>query len=86
MSMLDETDAEYFSRRALEENRVARSARTLRAAAAHRHVAAAYAIRLAEELKLERALDELLIAIDAAAHFSMETPAPPQAVRQDGAA
>ena len=33
-------------------------------------------MRLAEELKLERALDELCIALDAAAHYSMETPAP----------
>lgn len=76
MATLDETDAEYFSRRALEENRVARKARSVRVAAAHRHIAVAYAMRLAEELKLERALDEMCVAIDAAAHYSMETPAP----------
>jgi len=76
MSILDESDAEYFSRRAMEESRVARSARGTKAAAAHRHMAVAYAMRLAEELKMERAIDELLIAIDAAAHFSLATPAP----------
>lgn len=74
MSPLDESDAEYFSRRAMEENRVAHSARGARAAAAHRHIAVVYAMRLAEELKMERAFDELLIAIDAAAHYSMQTP------------
>lgn len=76
MPSREETDAEYFSRRALEENRVAASARSNKAIAAHRHIAVAYAQRLAEELKMERAIDELLIAIEAASHYSMETPAP----------
>lgn len=76
MSSREESDAEYFSRRALEEHRTAASARTNRAIAAHRHIAVAYAMRLAEELKMERAIDELLIAIEAASHYSMETPAP----------
>lgn len=76
MSSHEESDAEYFSRRAMEENRVAASARSNRAIAAHRHIAVAYAMRLAEELKMERALDELLIGIEAASHYSMQTPAP----------
>ena len=77
MTTHGESDAEYFSRRALEENRVAASARSNRAIAAHRHIAVAYAMRLVESLKMERAFDELLIAIEAASHYSMATPAPP---------
>lgn len=44
-----ESDLEYLSRRAMEESRAALDAACRRASSAHRHMAAAYAVKLRDE-------------------------------------
>ena len=58
-----ETQIEFLTRRALEENRLANLARSPRAAAAHRYLAAAYATAIARERETAAALEELLLPI-----------------------
>jgi hypothetical protein len=54
-----ETELEFYSRRAMEEARLARRALTPQAAAAHRYLAAAYAALVAKETQVESELEEL---------------------------
>ena len=55
-----ETNLEFLSRRALEESRLAREARSAKAAAAHRYLAAAYSAEIARELATAASFQALL--------------------------
>jgi hypothetical protein len=59
-----ETELQFFTRRALEENRLARTAATPQAAAAHAYLAAAYSAQIARELAKEAELEALLVELD----------------------
>ena len=54
-----ETELEFYSRRAMEEARLAHRASTPKAAAAHRYLAAAYAALVAKETQTESEFEEL---------------------------
>ena len=54
-----ESELEFYSRRAMEEARLAGRALTPQAAAAHRYLAAAYAALVAKETQVESELEEL---------------------------
>jgi hypothetical protein len=54
-----ETELEFYSRRAMEEARLAGRALTPQAAAAHRYLAAAYAALVAKETRVASELEEL---------------------------
>lgn len=60
---LRETHLEFLSRRALEEGRLATRARTTRAAAAHRYLAAAYASAIAREMAVAAELEEMILGV-----------------------
>lgn len=62
----EETDLDFFSRRAIEEARAAASTECRRAGAAHRHMAAAYAGKLRDEQLVEENFTALLGDIDLA--------------------
>lgn len=66
MQARDETDLDYFSRRAMEESRAAVSAGCRRASSAHRHMAVAYATKLRDEQLATQDLCEMLGKIDLA--------------------
>jgi hypothetical protein len=61
--LLIESEFEFFSRRALEEARLAQIAATPAAANAHRYLAAAYSEQLAKHIKVHSELEELLNAL-----------------------
>ena len=58
-----ESEFEFFSRRALEEARLAQQAPTPAAANAHRYLAAAYSEQLARHIKVHSELEDLLSAL-----------------------
>jgi squalene cyclase len=58
--LVAESEFEFFSRRALEEARLAQLATTPAAANAHRYLAAAYSEQLAKHIKVHSELEELL--------------------------
>lgn len=55
-----ESEIEFFSRRALEEARLAQLAPSPAAANAHRYLAAAYSEQLAKYFKVHSELEDLL--------------------------
>lgn len=58
-----ESEFEFFTRRALEEARLAQQAPTPAAADAHRYLAAAYSEQLARHLEVHSQLEDLLSAL-----------------------
>jgi len=58
-----ESEFEFFSRRAMEEARLAQTATTPAAANAHRYLAAAYSEQLAKHIAVHSELEELLNAL-----------------------
>lgn len=58
-----ESEFEFFSRRAMEEARMAQQAENSAAASAHRYLAAAYSEQLAKHIKVHSELEELLSAL-----------------------
>ena len=63
VGVLAESEFEFFSRRALEESRMAQRARNPAAANAHRYLASVYSERLAKHISVERELEDLLRAV-----------------------
>lgn len=66
MRAREETDLDFFSRRAIEEARSAAISECARASAAHRRMAAVYAGRLRDEQSAEENFAALLVDIDLA--------------------
>ena len=62
-SFVGESEFEFFTRRALEEARLAQQALTPAAANAHRYLAAAYSEQLARHIKVHSELEDLLGAL-----------------------
>jgi hypothetical protein len=62
-ALVTESEFEFFSRRALEEARLAQQAENPAAANAHRYLAAAYSEQLAKHIKVHAELEELLSAL-----------------------
>lgn len=62
-SFVGESEFEFFTRRALEESRLAQQALTPAAANAHRYLAAAYSEQLARHIKVHSELEDLLSAL-----------------------
>jgi len=62
-AFIAESEFEFFSRRAMEEARLAQIAQTPAAANAHRYLAAAYSEQLAKHIKVHSELEELLNAL-----------------------
>lgn len=58
-----ETEIEFYTRRALEEHRLATRAPTAAAAAAHLYLAASYSTKMAEELSRQAELEKLALRI-----------------------
>lgn len=58
-----ETEFEFFTRRALEEARLAQQATTPAAANAHRYLAAAYSEQLARHIRVHEEMEDLLGAM-----------------------
>jgi hypothetical protein len=54
-----ESDLQFYSRRAMEESRLAQRASCARAAAAHRYLAASYSSLVKREMEMAAELDEL---------------------------
>lgn len=63
VGLLAESEFEFFSRRALEESRLAQRATSPAAANAHRYLAAVYSERLAKHISVEREMEDLLRSI-----------------------
>lgn len=63
MPLRDESDFDFFSRRAMEESRAAARAGSRRVGAAHRRMAVAYAVRMREEQLAAEGLAEMLALI-----------------------
>ena len=66
MQRHDETDLDYFSRRAMEESRAAAMTSCRRASSAHRHMAMAYATKLRAEQDAATGFSAMLSEIDLA--------------------
>ena len=64
VAKLPETELQFFARRAFEESRLAKQARTAKAAAAHSYLAAAYSTQIAKELANTAELEDLLFKIE----------------------
>ena len=62
-ALVPESEFEFFTRRALEEARLAQQASTPAAANAHRYLAAAYSEQLARHIRVHGELEELLTAL-----------------------
>ena len=62
-AFVPESEFEFFSRRAMEEARLAQLADSPAAANAHRYLAAAYSEQLARHIKVHGDLEELLTAL-----------------------
>ncbi len=62
-ALVVESEFEFFSRRALEEARLAQQAASPAAANAHRYLAAAYSAQLARHIEAHSELEELLSPI-----------------------
>ena len=62
-ALVTESEVEFFTRRALEESRLAQRAATPAAASAHRYLAAAYSERLARHITIHSELEDLLRSI-----------------------
>ena len=62
-ALVAESEFEFFTRRALEEARLAQQASTPAAANAHRYLAAAYSEQLARHIKVHTDLEDLLGAL-----------------------
>lgn len=60
---LVETELQFLMRRGLEESRLAKGAKTPRAAAAHTYLAAAYSAAISNELARQAELEMLLLQI-----------------------
>lgn len=60
VSGFGETNLDYLTRRAIEESRLAGSAASPAAAAAHRYLAAAYSAEMAKEIAAAATLKALL--------------------------
>ena len=58
-----ESELEFYTRRALEERRLASCAATGAAAAAHLYLAASYSARIAREMQRESELELLALSI-----------------------
>jgi hypothetical protein len=58
-----ETELDFYTRRALEESRLAKRASTAEAAAAHLYLAAAYSAEIAKELEKSAELEQLALLI-----------------------
>ncbi len=58
-----ETELEFLTRRAMEESRLAKSAGTPQAAAAHSYLASAYSAAISKELARQAELEGLLLQI-----------------------
>lgn len=64
MQPREESDLDFFSRRAMEESRAAANAGSRMASSAHRHMAVAYAVRMRDEQLAAEGLAEMLALID----------------------
>ena len=58
-----ESELQFYTRRAMEESRLAKLAPTAAAAAAHAYLAAAYSARIALERQRELEFEELALSI-----------------------
>ena len=58
-----ETELQFYTRRAMEESRLAKQAPTAAAAAAHSYLAAAYSARIAEERAKELEFEAIALQI-----------------------
>ena len=58
-----ETELEFLMRRGMEESRLAKTARTAKAAAAHSYLASAYSAAISQELAKQAELEMLLLQI-----------------------
>jgi len=59
-----ESELEFYTRRAIEERRLASTAVSASAAAAHLYLAASYSARMAEELSRQAELEKLALSIE----------------------
>ena len=59
-AFIPESEFEFFSRRALEEARLAQQATSPAAANAHRYLAAAYSEQVAKHIKVQAEMEEIL--------------------------
>jgi hypothetical protein len=62
-ALVAESEFEFFTRRALDEARLAQQAATPAAANAHRYLAAAYSEQLARHIRVHGELEDLLTAL-----------------------